>query len=297
LGREEELRKRFESNPKIKMFDFSFPEPIELKLKLKDLLEDEVDEKYFLKPEQVEKIMAKNKIRCYRSRLQKDVSNTLSARDFKSPKCIEVHNCLTEAIGRQGSSSEYISSVQKVNGALQENTILDISQIRREGKLRVYDKYCKTLNTAQGGGHTPLWVVNATKKGYLEANIGDSINLEQPNSKTRRGRVQKEKAGTLQTSCNQGVVVYDDYNSRVRKDQDVSGTLTQNTGAKALRNGQKLILETRVRRLTPKECFRLQGFLNDEVNIEGLSDTQKYKLAGNGQSVNVVKLIFKELLK
>ena len=48
----------------------------------------------------------------------------------------------------------------------------------------------------------------------------------------------------------------------------------------------------KLRRLTPKECFRLQGFLNDEVNLEGLSDTQKYKLAGNGQSVNVVQKIF-----
>jgi len=51
------------------------------------------------------------------------------------------------------------------------------------------------------------------------------------------------------------------------------------------------------RRLTPKECFRLQGFLNDEVNLDGLSDTQCYKLAGNGQSVNVVNLIFKNMFK
>jgi len=51
------------------------------------------------------------------------------------------------------------------------------------------------------------------------------------------------------------------------------------------------------RKLTPKECFRLQGFLKDEVNLEGLSNTQIYKLAGNGQSVNVVKKIFKEMFK
>ena len=51
------------------------------------------------------------------------------------------------------------------------------------------------------------------------------------------------------------------------------------------------------RRLTPKECFRLMGFLNDEINLDGLSDTQKYKLAGNGQDVNMVSLIFKEMLK
>jgi DNA (cytosine-5)-methyltransferase 1 len=57
------------------------------------------------------------------------------------------------------------------------------------------------------------------------------------------------------------------------------------------------IISGRLRRLTPKECFRLQGFLNDEVDLEGLSDTQCYRLAGNGQSVNVVEKILKEMFK
>ena len=59
-----------------------------------------------------------------------------------------------------------------------------------------------------------------------------------------------------------------------------------------------LILETFtkiIRRLTPKECFRLQGFLKDEINLEGISDSQKYKLAGNGWEINVVSLIFKKM--
>jgi len=50
-------------------------------------------------------------------------------------------------------------------------------------------------------------------------------------------------------------------------------------------------------RLTPSECFRLMGFLNDEINLEGLSDTQKYKLAGNGWDINVVSKIFQQLFK
>jgi DNA (cytosine-5)-methyltransferase 1 len=62
--------------------------------------------------------------------------------------------------------------------------------------------------------------------------------------------------------------------------------------------GEKVIRQNgKYRYLTPKEFFRLQGFLKDEVNLEGLSDSQAYKLAGNGQSVNVVKLLMKELLK
>lgn len=51
-----------------------------------------------------------------------------------------------------------------------------------------------------------------------------------------------------------------------------------------------------LRRLTPRECFRLQGFLNDEINLDNLSDTQRYKLAGNGQDCNIVSLIFKNML-
>lgn len=49
-------------------------------------------------------------------------------------------------------------------------------------------------------------VREATKQGYAIATTGDSINLEQPNSKTRRGRVGKQMANTLTCSCNQGVV-------------------------------------------------------------------------------------------
>lgn len=56
-------------------------------------------------------------------------------------------------------------------------------------------------------------------------------------------------------------------------------------------------INNNIRKLTPKECFRLMGFLDDEINLEGLSDTQKYKLAGNGWDINVVSKIFIKLLK
>lgn len=51
------------------------------------------------------------------------------------------------------------------------------------------------------------------------------------------------------------------------------------------------------RRLTPKECFRLMGFFNDEINLDGISDSQKYKLAGNGWDINVVSQIFRGMFK
>ena len=53
----------------------------------------------------------------------------------------------------------------------------------------------------------------------------------------------------------------------------------------------------RIRKLTPIECFRLQGFINDEINLDNLSDSQKYKLAGNGWEINIVSLIVKQMFR
>lgn len=106
-------------------------------------------------------------------------------------------------------------------------------------------------------------VREATKQGYAEAGIGDSINLSVPGSQTRRGRVGKGVANTLDTSCNQGV--FDGC---------------------------------RIRRLTPRECWRLQGVpdLLFELAQAVNSDTQLYKQAGNGVTVNVVYEIGRALL-
>lgn len=108
-----------------------------------------------------------------------------------------------------------------------------------------------------------VMVKEATKQGYAIAEPGDSINLEQPNSKTRRGRVGKGIANTLTTLCNQAVVE-----------------------------------PFRIRKLTPKECWRLQGFPDwafDRAKEAGVSDSQLYKQAGNSVTVNVVEAIGRKL--
>lgn len=89
------------------------------------------------------------------------------------------------------------------------------------------DGISPTIRAYQGGGLEPkIRVKEATSKGYAEAEIGDSVNLSHPNSKTRRGRVGKQIANTLLTGESQGVVEPD----------------------------------FRIRKLTPRECWRLQGF-------------------------------------
>ena len=193
------------------------------------------------------------------------------------------------------------------------NTDGEINQVGNIGKsdnfggnpqvTRVYDinGISPTFNTMQGGGREPKIVVpvltpdrvekrqngrrfktngepmftittqdrhgvlvrEATKQGYAVADVGDSINFSHPNSKTRRGRVGKNIANTLLTSDEQGVVL-SDY---------------------------------KIRKLTPRECWRLQGFPDwafdkaQEVN----SNSQLYKQAGNSVTVNVIEEIAKRL--
>lgn len=131
---------------------------------------------------------------------------------------------------------------------------------------RVYDQegISPTINTMQGGDRQPkILVREATKQGYTEASVGDSVNLSHPNSKTRRGRVGKQIANTLLTGESQGVVEP----------------------------------SFRIRKLTPRECWRLQGFPDwafdkaQEVN----SNSQLYKQAGNSVTVNVIKEIARYL--
>ena len=102
-------------------------------------------------------------------------------------------------------------------------------------------------------------VMTATKKGYEIATDEDSINFSVPNSKTRRGRVGKGVAQILDTQCNQGTI---------------------NTGE--------------IRRLTPRECFRLMDF-PDTFDFSVVSDTQAYKQAGNSIVVAVLEKIIKNL--
>lgn len=124
-------------------------------------------------------------------------------------------------------------------------------------------------------------VKEATKQGYAECRAGiDSVNFSMPNSKTRRGRVGQEIANTLDTSCNQGIFV------------QVSEELV----AYAVWY-EKYQCYIAIRRLTPLECFRLQGWTDDYFEKAEFvnSNSQLYKQAGNGVTVNVIRAIAEKL--
>lgn len=136
---------------------FTFPGPIPLELRLKDILEDNVDEKYYLS-ERLLSGLIKHKEK------HKEKGNGFGA-NFNDPDEVKISSTLSARYYKDGSEC-----------------LIEVKE--------------------------------ATKQGYTEAGLGDSINLEHPNSKTRRGRVGKKVAQTLTTSCNQAVVV-PSYNEEV----------------------------------------------------------------------------------
>ena len=207
------------------------------------------------------------------------IVGALTATDYKEPKQVAIDHPNYIKIKGYISGSKYRSTSQ----------IYDVQGIS------------PTLNTMQGGGREPkvavpvltpdrvekrqngrrfkengepmftlttqdrhgVLIKEANKQGYSVASVGDSVNISRPNSKTRRGRVGKNIANTLLTTDEQGVVL-SDY---------------------------------KIRKLTPKECWRLQGFPDElfdkaqEVN----SNSQLYKQAGNSVTVNVIEEIAKRL--
>jgi DNA (cytosine-5)-methyltransferase 1 len=224
---------------------FQFPEGFPLEKRLKDILEDDVDEKYYL-----------------------------------SEKTISTFNRHKEKNQARGNGFGWMPT---------------------EG-----DGVAFTLSTSGGtsgprAGDNFIIVKEATKKGFAEAFEGDSINLEQPNSTTRRGRVGKGVAQTLTTSCNQAVVepktiVFD--RSGYMKTTDVANTLTARNPTTSLGNHTPITAVAddclRIRKLTPLECFRLMGFDDESFHrAEAVnSNSQLYRQAGNSIVVDVLEELF-----
>lgn len=222
-------------------------------------------------------------------------------------------------------------------GNLQPKILVNVNPSGNGINGNVYDseRLAPTLTTNKGEGpKVAIRVKEAIKQGFAIANLGDSINLSVPNSKTRRGRVGKQVAQTLDTSCNQAVIVQNPLKGKTKNGWhfeqnvfDVEGlarTLKAGGGSGNIpkiiqkprgfnKGGEHEVAPTlssnswhennllksgiRIRKLTPRECWRLQGFPDwafekaQEVN----SNSQLYKQAGNSVTVNVIAEIARRL--
>ncbi|MDG3142948.1 DNA cytosine methyltransferase [Streptococcus suis] len=229
----------------------------------------------------------------------KGLIGTLMGTDYKGPKQVAIPVLTPDRLekrqnGRRFKKDDdpmFTLTSQDRHGILLAGHLPSV----REQSGRIYDPngLSPTLSTMQGGGQEPkiiqkargynkggehtisptisshswqennvLCIREATLKGYSEAGVGDSVNLSHPNSKTRRGRVGKQVANTLLTGEEQGVVTS----------------------------------QYRIRKLTPRECWRLQGFPDwafDKAQAVN-SNSQLYKQAGNSVTVNVIEAIAKQ---
>ena len=283
---------------------FLFPEPIPLEKKLKDVLEKEVDERYYL----TDKTM-KTYCRDFGSKgkmLDKEkYSSTLTASmgggGANVPIIVDGKLDIKgqDQIKRVYDSDGVSPTLSTMQGGNRQPKIVEDFYKNRDP--RVYDEASPTLRSERTGlkvaepfvvasrgrgekneqhlepnfsGTTNtltsvqkdnyVAIKTANKAGYDLATDGDGIDLSYPDSKTRRGRVGHGVSKTLPTSDSQGVMV-----------------------------------GYRIRKLTPLECWRLMGFDDsDFYKAEKVnSNTQLYKQAGNSIVVNVLMAIFKELFK
>jgi DNA (cytosine-5)-methyltransferase 1 len=230
---------------------FRFPIGERLKIRLKDILESEVDEKYYLSEKMINYNLKHKQI--HQERGNGFAFEPIEVKDDSIVSCI---------------STKY--------GSRQTDTYLKVKE--------------------------------ATKQGYAIAKEGDSINLSNPNSETRRGRVGNQIANTLDTACNQGVVVgpvlklehivsggkWDNTHNCCRMVYSSDGISPCVTAMGGGNQEPKTVINNRIRRLTPLECMRLQGY--PDTFIKPCSDSQTYKQAGNSITVNVMKAIINNLI-
>lgn len=180
---------------------FEFPDPFELELRLKDMLENEVDEKYYLSQELTEKI---------RYRLGDKEYNLLGGiQKNQSVKEDGISTTLTSSMGAGGGY------VPMINEPVRKYGIFDDEKGKHQaGSVWETEGLAPTLDTMQGGYRQPcIEIKEKTKKGYKEAYEGDGIYLDRPHQK--RGCVQHGMVQTLKTSGNDvGVVT---KSLRIRK--------------------------------------------------------------------------------
>lgn len=281
---------------------FRFPKPFDNGLRLKDLLEDEVDEKFYISDEKTKKFIKNlntndsDNVDMWSPKFignvnredfgtgyaggvwdANNISPTLTTmqgggrqphimcgidKSVNDTKIIEYANCITSREDRGVSN-------RKSEGT----AVLKIGNINpsgngMNGSVYSEDGLSPTLTTNKGEGNK-VAIRQATKQGYIECEVGGVADLSYPDSKTRRGGVQDNG--------------------------NVSPTIT------ATETGIcKIESPIRIRKLTPKECFRLMGFSDEDFDActeAGVSNSQLYKQAGNSIVVDVLYYIYVELYK
>lgn len=230
--------------------------------------------------------------------------NALDGGHFPAPMAIEPVNVTTDGKAQCLRATYYKDGIRNMVGNTVDRKTCVATPIRvgtiesgtgSEGQgHRVYsaDGKSKTLcgNGGGAGAKTGLYTVptdcpalrvaEATAKGYTDILPGECVDLTMPNSKTRRGRAMREKANCLTTSC-QYYQYCGTLDRPIYEVRDGQITIKGQQYPIKLMDGYYII-----RKLTVRECMRLQTV--PESFVFPVSDTQAYKMLGNGWTVEVI---------
>ena len=186
-----------------------------------------------------------------------------------------------------------------------------IDDIYKDREARVYDDIAPTMRS----GHDtmkvaePLRIPQATKQGYIEVPQGAVFDMSYPEITTRRGRVQDggQVSPTLmaggEAPCYfEGVSVHPnshalEFKGQESIKQDAAPSLRA-TDYKAPHCVWEKSPSYRIRKLTPRECFRLMGVTEsdiDKIQQSGVSQSQQYKMAGNSIVVDCLYHMFRKM--
>lgn len=316
---------------------FTYPEPFDNGMRLKDILEENVDEKFYISEDKVQKFIQTLHIdksdeganapkfvgnvnrpdfgtgyaggvwdtnnisptlttmqgggrqphimqgidKSYNNTKQIEIANRLTAREDRGISNRKSEGTAVLEVGRtdnhqkggvystDGISPTLLATSYKQPVQIKVDNIGNINPSGKGMNGNVFDEngLAPTLTTNKGEGNK-IAIRQATKKGYIECELGGVADLSYPESKTRRGRVQENG--------------------------QICPTITATeTGVCRIES------PIRIRKLTPKECFRLMGFSDEnfEAAEKMVSNSQLYKQAGNSIVVDVLYYIFVELYK
>ena len=230
--------------------------------------------------------------------------NALDGGHFPAPMAIEPVNVTTDGKAQCLRATYYKDGIRNMVGNTVDRKTCVATPIRvgtiesgtgSEGQEhRVYSAGGKSKTLCENGGGVgaktglytvptgcpALRVAEATAKGYTDILPGECVDLTMPNSKTRRGRAMREKANCLTTSC-QYYQYCGTLDRPIYEVRDGQITIKGQQYPIKLMDGYYII-----RKLTVRECMRLQTV--PESFVFPVSDTQAYKMLGNGWTVDVI---------
>ena len=177
-------------------------------------------------------------------------------KDYEAGKITEQRKNIQQLEPRTDGKTNTLTSVQKDNLVMQLNPSTESGGVQPYQQNRVYDidGISPGLMAQMSCGSHAILVPEATKTGFAEINPGECFDFENPKSETRRGRKMEDKSNCL-----------------MAKETDF----------------MHYTKDFRIRRLTPTECERLQT-VPEWFDMSIVSDTQRYKMLGNGWTVDVV---------